>query len=173
MKIEKIEVGYLRENCYVLGIGNDVLLIDPGDEADKIRKVIGKRCIKGVLITHRHFDHIGALSSFSEYKEYSYATTEETEYKVGPFKFKVIRTPGHKEDLISFYFYEENALFSGDFIFYETIGRCDLEGGSVVDMQKSIDKIKKYPPLMRIYPGHGNSTTLEHELMNNIYFKEW
>lgn len=173
MRVEKVVVGYLRENCYILSIGNDVLVIDPGDEGDKIKKVIGKRCIKGVLITHRHFDHIGALSSFLEYKEYSYATTEEIEYEIGPFRFRVIRTPGHKEDLISFYFYEDNCLFCGDFIFYGSIGRCDLSGGNINDMKKSIDKIKGYSPLMKIYPGHGESTTLGYELLNNMYFKEW
>ncbi len=173
MKIDRIVVGCLRENCYVLSIGNDVLVIDPGDDGDRIKGVIGKRNILGILITHRHFDHIGALPFFSEYKEYSYDTTEEIEYRVGPFRFSVIRTPGHKEDAISFYFYEDNCLFSGDFIFYESIGRCDLVGGNISDMKKSIDKIKEYSPLMKIYPGHGDSTTLGYEIKNNRYFREW
>lgn len=172
MKIEKVVVGYLKENCYIVGIDNDVLVIDPGDDIDKIKGVIGNRNVLGVLITHKHFDHIGALSFFKEYKEYSFDTTLEKEYIVGPFRFKVIRTPGHKDDSLSFYFYEDNVLFSGDFVFYETIGRCDLEGSSVEDMNDSIRKIKGYPSLMRIYPGHGRDTTLGHELVYNIYFKE-
>ena len=91
---------------------------------------------------------------------------------IGPFNFNVIKTPGHKEDAISFYFKKEKMLFSGDFLFYETVGRCDLPGGSIEDMQRSIDKIKKYPHDIKVYPGHGISTTLEHEIENNIYFRE-
>ena len=45
----------------------------------------------------------------------------EKEYKLGEFKFEVIYTPGHKEDSITFYFKEENMMFTGDFLFYDTI----------------------------------------------------
>lgn len=170
MKIDVLEVGYLKENCYILSIDNKVLIVDPGDEADRIKEVVKNKDILGILVTHSHFDHVGALSYFEGYKVYSYSTTYEKEYEVGPFKFKVIRTPGHKDDSVSFYFYEENILFAGDFIFYEGIGRCDLEGGSFDDMQKSIDMIKKYPENMIIYPGHGCKTVLKHEMENNPYF---
>lgn len=170
MKIDVLEVGYLKTNCYILSIGNKALIVDPGDEADRIKEVVKDKNILGILVTHSHFDHIGALSYFKEYHEYSYATTREKEYEVGPFRFRVIRVPGHKDDLIAFYFYEENILFSGDFIFYETIGRCDLEGSSFTDMEMSIEKIKKYPKDMVIYPGHGKKTVLGHEMENNLYF---
>lgn len=172
MKVEKIIVGSFKENCYILSNQNDVLIIDPGDEPTKIKKAIGNRNILGVLITHKHFDHVGALPFFKEYKEYSNENLKEQEYSIGPFNFSVIKTPGHKEDAISFYFKKEKMLFSGDFLFYETVGRCDLPGGSIEDMQRSIDKIKKYPHDIKVYPGHGTSTTLEHEIENNIYFRE-
>lgn len=172
MKVEKVVVGSFRENCYIVSIKNDVLIIDPGDEPTKIKEVIGNRNILGILITHKHFDHVGALSFFKEYKEYSNDNLKEQEYTIGPFNLRVIKTPGHKEDAISFYFEKEKILFSGDFLFYETVGRCDLPGGSIEDMQRSIDKIKKYPHDIKVYPGHGISTTLEHEIENNIYFRE-
>lgn len=172
MKVEKIIVGSFKENCYILSNQNDVLIIDPGDEPTKIKEAIGNRNILGVLITHKHFDHVGALPFFKECKEYSNENLKEQEYSIGPFNFSVIKTPGHKEDAISFYFEKEKMLFSGDFLFYETVGRCDLPGGSIEDMQRSIDKIKKYPHDIKVYPGHGISTTLEHEIENNIYFRE-
>lgn len=171
MKIERVITGSLMENCYILGIGNKVLVVDPGDDIDKINKVINNREVLGVLITHRHFDHIGALSYFNN-TIYEKSNLEEKEYIIDKFKFKVLFTPGHTTDSVSYYFEEENILFSGDFIFYETIGRCDLPTGDYTTMLESIKKIKKYPSDMLIYPGHDIETTLEHEIKNNIYFKE-
>ena len=61
MKIDIVKVGELECNCYLLSIGNKVLVIDPGDDADKIMNVIGNRDVVGIIVTHYHFDHIGAL----------------------------------------------------------------------------------------------------------------
>ena len=61
-------------------------------------------------------------------------------------------------------------MFSGDFIFKESVGRCDLPGGNIGDMIKSINKIKEYDDDIVIYPGHGDSTTIGYEKNNNIYF---
>lgn len=171
MKIERVITGSLMENCYILGIDNKVLVVDPGDDIDKITKIINNREVLGVLITHRHFDHIGALLYFNN-TIYEKSNLEEKEYIIDKFKFKVLFTPGHTTDSVSYYFEEENILFSGDFIFYETIGRCDLPTGDYTTMLESIKKIKRYPSDMLIYPGHDIETTLEHEIKNNIYFKE-
>ena len=172
MKIEIVKVGYLETNCYILKKDNKALVIDPGDEIDKINTVIGNTKIVGVLITHNHFDHIGALSNFEKIIIHDFRDLEEKEYNIEGFKFKVIYTPGHSKDSVSYYFEEINTLFCGDFIFYENIGRCDLPTGNFNIMKESINKIKKYPKDITIYPGHGESTTLEHEINNNIYFKE-
>ena len=172
MEIDIVITGELEENCYILGINDKVLVIDPGDDIDKINKVINNRKVLGVLITHRHHDHIGALPYFSKEIIYDKNNLEEKEYTIEEFKFSVIFNPGHTSDSVSYYFKEYNILFSGDFIFYENIGRCDLPTGDYNDMKKSINKIKKYPFNMIIYPGHGDRTTLEHEINNNIYFKE-
>lgn len=169
MKIEKVVVGSLEENCYVLIKDNSALVIDPGDEISKIKKVIKNLSVVGVLITHHHFDHIGALSFFDKNIIYDYSNLEEKEYNIGPFKFTAIYTPGHSSDSISYYFKEENILFCGDFIFYNSIGRCDLPTGDFNTMLKSIEKIKKYPKDMEINPGHGRSTTLKYEIENNKY----
>ena len=55
MKIDKVIVGYLKENCYVLSIENNCLVIDPGDEYEKIKKVIGNKRVVGTIITNHHF----------------------------------------------------------------------------------------------------------------------
>lgn len=172
MKIDRIITGSLEENCYVLGIEDKVLVIDPGDNIDKINKVINNRKVLGVLITHKHFDHIGCLSYFDKNIIYDKSNVIEKEYKIDKFIFDVIYTPGHSSDSISYYFKKENIFFSGDFIFKDTIGRCDLPTGNYQKMKESITKIKKYPLNMIIYPGHGEETSLGYEINSNIYFKE-
>lgn len=171
MNIKTIKVGFLKENCYILEKNNYCLIVDPGDEYNIIKKNIKLNPI-GVLITHRHFDHIGALDELLNdfnISVYDYKNVEEKEYNIGPFKFEVIYTPGHSKDSICFKFKDENILISGDFIFKDNIGRCDLPGGSIASMNKSIEKIKKYSNFI-IYPGHGDFTSLDYEKQNNFYF---
>ena len=66
MEINKVVVGPLRTNCYILIKDNKCLVIDPGDELDKIKKEISKKEVVGVIVTHYHFDHIGALNYFDK-----------------------------------------------------------------------------------------------------------
>ena len=60
-------------------------------------------------------------------------------------------------------------MFCGDFIFKESIGRCDLPGGSESEMEDSIKKILEYPDDITLYPGHNEITTLGYEKENNQY----
>ncbi len=175
MQIETVVTGSLDENCYILKKDNTCLVIDPGDDYDKIKEKIGDTKVLGVLITHSHFDHVGALRNFltkKSIKIFKKSTLHQEECEIGPFKFKVIHTPGHAADQIAFYFEEENILFDGDFIFKDSIGRCDFPGGNIKQMEESLRKIITYPKDMKIYPGHGEETTLINELENNIYLKE-
>lgn len=174
MQIEKVVTGVLDENCYVLKKNNTCLVIDPGDQYNKIKDTIGDLKVLGVLITHSHFDHIGALRNFltkRSIKIFKRSNLEEKEYIIGDFKFKVIYTPGHSKDSVTFYFEEEKVMFVGDFIFKESIGRVDLPGGNQKDMELSIEKIKKYPTDTIIYPGHYDESTIGFEKENNIYLK--
>lgn len=166
MKIDRVIVGELETNCYILSIDNKCLVIDPGDEYNKIKKVINGKEVVGVIITHYHFDHIGALENFDKSLILDKSNLEEKEYNINNFKFEVIYTPGHKEDSITIYFKEEKVMFTGDFIFEGAIGRIDLPGGSEIDMIKSLNKIKKYDKSIKIYPGHRESTHLYKEIFN-------
>lgn len=171
MKINVVVVGDLDENCYILEKDNKVLVIDPGDDVDRIKEIIGDKEVVLVLVTHNHFDHVGALDYFDDSIIYRFDNLEERVYDILPFKFRVIFTPGHSLDSVSYYFEEDNVLFGGDFIFYRSIGRWDLAGGNYEAMLDSIDKIKKYPSNMVIYPGHGISTVLKDEIRYNGYFR--
>lgn len=171
MNVEIVVVGELDTNCYILTKSGHALIIDPGDEYDKIISNVGDNKIDGVLITHSHFDHIGAKEKFDKNIIYDYYNLKEGLTTIGKFTFEVIYTKGHKEDLISFYFDEYKYLFCGDFIFYESIGRTDLEGGNIVDMYNSLKKTIRFSDDVIIYPGHGKPTSFAHERKYSIYFK--
>ena len=66
MNIIKIPVGLLNANCYILEKENKLLIIDPGDEYEKIKENINGKEILKILITHHHEDHIGALKYFDQ-----------------------------------------------------------------------------------------------------------
>lgn len=173
MEIKKIVTGALDENCYVLKQNNTCLVIDPGDDYPKIKEEIGDCKVLAVLITHSHFDHIGALRNFlskRNMKIFKRSSLEEKEYTVGDFSFECIYTPGHSKDSITFYFKDISTMFVGDFIFRESIGRCDLPGGDINEMRDSLSKIVSYPDDTIIYSGHGDDTTLGFEKNNNPYF---
>ena len=157
MKIEKIEVGYLDTNCYLLKIDDECVVVDPGGDFIKIKKAIGKSKVVGVLVTHFHQDHIEALEEVL-----SYYDAELNKVNSDKYKYEVIETPGHTNDSKTYYFKKINTMFTGDFIFNSSIGRTDL-GGSDKDRQESLVMIKKYPDNTILYPGHGPETILGNE----------
>lgn len=174
MDIKTVVTGYLDENCYILIKNGTCLIVDPGDNYQKIKEEIGENKVLGVLITHSHFDHIGALRNFlvkRSIKIFKKSNLiENKEYKIGDFSFEAIYTPGHSKDSVTFYFKEENKMFIGDFVFKESIGRTDLPGGSDEEMKNSIQKLITYDNSIELYPGHYDKTTLGYEKENNPFF---
>ena len=166
MNIKTLVLGPLSTNCYIVTLGTNAIIIDPADDAKKIIKECEKYNVKEILVTHHHFDHIGALEELEKFYN-----LKHNDFDNSTFDYKVIKTPGHTNDSISIYFQEENVLFSGDFIFEGTIGRYDFESSNIDDMKNSLELIKKYPKDTIIYPGHGNKTILKNETINfNYYF---
>ena len=175
MNIKRIVTGYLEENCYIIkdDKNKECLIVDPGAEFEKIKKETGNYKVLKILLTHNHFDHVGALDELlKEYKidVLKKDNLEEKEYNYNTFTFKVIFTPGHTNDSVTYYFEKEKTMFTGDFLFQGTIGRTDLPTGNIKEMLESLNKIKTYSNDIKIYPGHGNMSTLELEFQNNPYF---
>jgi hydroxyacylglutathione hydrolase len=86
------------------------------------------------------------------------------------FNIGVIHTPGHTAGSTCYYFKDYGMLFSGDTLFYESIGRTDLPTGSFSDILTSIkNKLMLLDDDVRVYPGHGRATTIGHERTNNYY----
>ena len=166
MTIKTIKVGWLETNCYIISIDDECLIIDPGADYNKIVREIGFLKPIGIIVTHYHFDHIGALEEVKNRYNipiYDINNLEEKEYTIGNFKFEVIYTKGHHNTCITIYFKEDKKMFVGDFIFKGGIGRTDLEDADEKEMIKSLNKIKTYPDDITIYPGHGDITKLGYE----------
>ena len=166
MRVKKIIVGDLEENCYVvINEKMEALVIDPGDEADKILAFLAPYKVVGILVTHFHFDHIGALEILEDF--YALKANEVSDV----FEFDVIKTPGHTKDSISFFFPQLHCVFVGDFIFKDGIGRTDL-GGNDFEMKKSLSMfLDRFSSDTVLYPGHGPSTTLGAERRFLEYIK--
>lgn len=95
---------------------------------------------------------------------------EGTQLVFGPLKCSVIETPGHTRGSVCYYFESEKVLFSGDTLFLESIGRCDLPTGNAQRLVESIvNELMILPDETIVYPGHGKETSIGYEKRNNAY----
>ena len=76
-------------------------------------------------------------------------------------KSQIISTPGHTPGSICLYFPEDKVLFSGDTLFHLGYGRTDLPGGNMMQLISSLEQLFTLPPDTRVYPGHGETTTIQ------------
>lgn len=200
----KKTVGIMGVNCYVSGDKNEAIIIDPGNDAEGILKVLQENNIqaKYIVLTHCHFDHILAVEklrnesgvkliachaekenlldpSINYTDRYSRKPVslscdtyvhENDIIKSGEHEFLVIETPGHTSGSMCLYCKSENILISGDTLFFESVGRCDLATGNEKQLTASIkEKLFSLPDDTKVLPGHGENTTIAHEKENNPY----
>lgn len=204
MILETVCVGTLETNCYILAEdeGCEAVIIDPGDQEKKIRKVLDKHRLKPGLVvnTHGHADHIGcddklgavvmvhkldaamlkdADSNFSVFLNMPLTVNSDVrtledgdEVRLGRLCLKVIHVPGHSPGGIALLLTSprDNILFSGDSLFFHSIGRTDFKGGDHNLLVKSVrEKLFCLPGETLVYPGHGPSTTIAREKEENPY----
>ncbi|MDI6869982.1 MAG: MBL fold metallo-hydrolase [Bacillota bacterium] len=188
MTIQTLLVGVLGTNCYLVSDpeSREMLVIDPGAEAERILAAIRAGGVKvaAIVNTHGHWDHIGANGEVKEatgapllIHEADAGITSppadrllhgEEELPLGRFKLRVIHTPGHSPGSICLYL--PGVLFSGDTLFAESVGRTDLPGGSLSQLVSSIrEKLFVLPDETVVHPGHGPSTTVGEERSLNPY----
>lgn len=202
MKIKRLILGSMAVNCYVIynESTKNCLIIDPGDIGRKVLNFINENELRplAILLTHSHFDHIGAVDYLVErypipvyihsegiaaandpalnlschYSPIGLAaklTAADNVIEINEFHFSYLHLPGHTPDSCMIYFKEENVLFSGDVLFKGAIGRFDFPNSSRFDTRKTIDQIKKLEFDAVVYPGHGEPTSLKQEQQTNYY----
>lgn len=199
MLIKTLPVGHLDTNCYVVTdeASLECAVIDPGAESNTILGYIEDNHLKctAVMLTHAHFDHIGALDAvLNETGARCYVNRKEIgtnlagighpfqapegavlygegdEVKVGALTFRVIETPGHTPGGVTLIC--EDSLFTGDTLFRLSCGRTDFPGGSWKAMLASLKRLSALPGDYTVLPGHGEASTLDQERQTNPYMKE-
>lgn len=194
MRTKRICVGPLQTNCFIVEDetpnGRFCAVVDPGDDPKTIEENL-PRNLTHIILTHAHFDHVGALGAVHEahpaalfavgehepldsvYTFYSHPDLVippvdillEEGARIGPFT--VIHTPGHTKGSICLYSAKDQLLLSGDTLFCGGYGRTDL-GGSMLDMQTSLTRLAELPPETKVLPGHGAPTTIGREFNHSI-----
>ncbi len=192
--IDKVVVGAYAENTYIVADPSvkECVVIDPGAEFPKIWQKITERelSVKYILLTHAHFDHIGAVTELaartgapvyvSREDEHLYSDSispdgnleDGLDFQLGRFKLRTIATPGHTMGGMCFYIKEAGVIFTGDTLFYRSVGRTDLAGGSHRTLIRSIiDKLMLLPDNTVVYPGHSARTTIGDERRHNLFLQ--
>ncbi len=192
MEIQRLVVGALQTNCYLIDREErgDAVVIDPGGDADAILSALGRRTAAAVLLTHAHFDHTAALGAFPGVPVYLHAgdgamvsdsrlnagqAYGDTAPRAGDFRYiaesDVIGAAG-----LSFEVWHTpghtpggvcykigDCLFTGDTLFRRGYGRTDFALGSFPALMQSLRRLLKHRENLTIYPGHGDETTLDEE----------
>ena len=193
MKIKSQPMGAYQTNCYIADINGKQLIIDPGMEALAWIKKHAKNPI-AILNTHGHFDHVWSnqvvqdefnIPIYCPKNDAFMLQNDPFDHGTPPSKADYLVEPDEEIELlgkkIKFHFFPghtpgcsaitiDNHMFSGDFIFQNSIGRVDFPFSKPHDMKKSINKVLGYKKDYIIYPGHGAYTSLQ---MEKSSLKNW
>jgi hydroxyacylglutathione hydrolase len=178
------------------------VVIDPGGDADELLRELeraGARC-EAILVTHTHWDHIGAVADLADatgapvsiselearvlerpedvypgmgVRPYSPETrlSGDERFDAAGLAWETVPVPGHSPGHLAFA--TEGALFSGDVLFQNSVGRTDLPFADWDTLVASIRLLlERFPPDTAVYPGHGPPTTLGAELARNPFLGE-
>ncbi len=178
----------------------ECILIDPAKGYETIRQYAADLglTVSAVLLTHGHFDHIQDMAKWEDAGATIYVHQLDQDklhsdknlapkvmkirppkaerilsdgdvVQVGEIAARVLWTPGHSAGSVCYII--DRALFSGDTLFCESIGRTDFYDGNPSDMMASLARIAALDGDYTLYPGHEEQSTLEHERAHNIYLR--
>jgi hydroxyacylglutathione hydrolase len=209
MDVRMFTVGPVQENTFILRRdGSDrALIVDPGEEAPKLLGALEALgvTLDGILITHTHFDHVGAVAPIAEatgaevwvpeiekpvladimsyvpwpgFGPFDSWDAEHTvqggeRLELAGFEIDVIFTPGHSPGHVTYSIPDEGAIFSGDVLFQDSVGRVDLPGGDWPTLLESLRTlVDSLPEDTKVHPGHMGLTTLGAERATNPFLAE-
>ncbi|MBQ4343813.1 MAG: MBL fold metallo-hydrolase [Erysipelotrichaceae bacterium] len=199
-KVQQLVLSMMQTNCYLLKEEGHVLIIDPASSTNRILSQLDEQdIVDGILLTHGHFDHIGAADMLKKRlhcpvfvhplderlakdpridrfgtdialkSQVSYY--QEGRMNIGPFELEILHTPGHTDGSVCIGY--KHHLFTGDTLFQQSVGRCDLYSGSDSKLKQSLRLLCERHPDTLIYPGHGSTTVLMDELLMNPYLSSF
>jgi glyoxylase-like metal-dependent hydrolase (beta-lactamase superfamily II) len=204
--VDRYELGPIGTNCYIVRSergATEAVVVDPGADATRLRLELAgmSAACAAILITHGHWDHLGAVADLAEGSGAPVYMAEEERVlledvnsfvpsgmRLRPYtadvllqgdeslelagiSFETRRIPGHSPAHLAFA--TDGCLFSGDLVFAGSVGRTDLPGGDWDTLVASIRALAdRFPPETIIYPGHGPETTLGAELARNPFLTE-
>ena len=209
MKIKRMVLGGLANNTYIIigEEGKKAVVIDPAAEPERILEYLSGQglALEGILITHGHYDHIGAVEGIKRHLDVPvYTHEEEARMMEDPIRnlstyftsmgikaqadklvvegeilsfgddlsFKTIIVPGHSPKSVCFLAEDQNVVFTGDTLFSGSIGRTDYYNGDQGDLIRYISqKLMFLPGDTKVYPGHGEMTTIANEKAYNPYLR--
>ena len=191
LQFKTLPLGYLQTNCYILQGPEGCLVIDPATGADTILNELGDQPLAAILLTHGHFDHVGAvrdlvaqtdcrvflcaeelsmprnLTSGALYYTDTYADGDTI--TLAGLTFTVLHTPGHTPGSVCLCF--GDVMFSGDTLFAGSIGRTDFPGSDPAKMKASLGRLVQLERNFTVCPGHGEPTTLDEEKRYNPFLR--
>lgn len=186
INVETIIYGPLKNNCYLVScdVTKEAVVIDPGGRSKEILRMIEEKglTVKYIINTHKHWDHTGVNGAIKEATGAVLVAgahdadgiknpgverllKEGDRLVFGDCALEVIETPGHTPGGICLY--TPGALFTGDTLFSEDVGRTDLPGGDEAALRASIAKLLRLPEDTTVYPGHEEFSSIRHERTAN------
>ena len=194
LKIHTLTLGLYQTNTYIIHdeASRTCCVIDPGYQADTILDEVEALglTVEAVLLTHGHFDHVGAVKDIAAETDcrvflcaedlslppmftagklyYTDTYAEGSVLQLAGLSIRVLHTPGHTPGSVCLLI--DRYLFSGDTLFAGSCGRTDI-GGSWAQIRDSLNRLAAIEADLVVFPGHGESTTLAAEKQYNPYMR--
>ena len=176
MTTNTIQVGSFEVNCTILTENGKAWVVDPGSEETRISALVKKSGaeLAGILLTHGHFDHIGAVAALQKrWGEVPVYVDDRDRmvltHPLNSFEPDYPPQPAPANMHAASYIPSEGLLLSGDTLFAGSVGRTDLPGGDMGTLMKSLSKLTALPDDTRVIPGHGPATSVATEKRVNPF----